>query len=56
VYPGCRTDIPLFTVDPPTAVDLDQATYLARREQGGFRVYYAVADVAAASRRPGRGR
>ncbi|MEU7579082.1 RNB domain-containing ribonuclease [Streptomyces sp. NPDC041068] len=41
------TDIPFFTVDPPTSVDLDQAMHLARREGGGFRVRYAIADVAA---------
>ncbi|AZM52966.1 ribonuclease II [Streptomyces sp. WAC 01529] len=41
------TDIPLFTIDPPTSVDLDQAMHLARREGGGFRVRYAIADVAA---------
>ncbi|MFF3642020.1 RNB domain-containing ribonuclease [Streptomyces sp. NPDC002564] len=41
------TDLPLFTVDPPTSVDLDQAMHLARRDGGGFRVSYAIADVAA---------
>ncbi|MER5468608.1 RNB domain-containing ribonuclease [Streptomyces sp. NPDC002685] len=41
------TDIPLFTVDPPTSTDLDQAMHLARRENGGYRVRYAIADVAA---------
>lgn len=41
------TDIPFFTIDPPTSVDLDQAMFLARREAGGFRVHYAIADVAA---------
>ncbi|MFF1375668.1 RNB domain-containing ribonuclease [Streptomyces sp. NPDC058308] len=41
------TDLPLFTVDPPTSVDLDQAMHLARRKSGGFRVSYAIADVAA---------
>ncbi|MGW6020618.1 RNB domain-containing ribonuclease [Streptomyces sp. NPDC055099] len=40
------TDIPLFTIDPPTSVDLDQAMHLSRRG-GGFRVRYAIADVAA---------
>lgn len=40
------TDIPLFTIDPPTSRDLDQAMHLARRP-GGFRVRYAIADVAA---------
>ncbi|MFH8606036.1 RNB domain-containing ribonuclease [Streptomyces sp. NPDC018029] len=46
--PECdATDIPLFTVDPPTSVDLDQAMHLSRRDGGGFRVRYAIADVAA---------
>ncbi|MET7615435.1 RNB domain-containing ribonuclease [Streptomyces sp. NPDC005408] len=40
------TDVPFFTIDPPTSVDLDQAMYLSRRD-GGFRVQYAIADVAA---------
>ncbi|WP_327428292.1 RNB domain-containing ribonuclease [Streptomyces sp. NBC_01236] len=41
------TDIPFFTIDPPTSSDLDQAMHLARRENGGYRVRYAIADVAA---------
>ncbi|WRZ93235.1 RNB domain-containing ribonuclease [Streptomyces sp. NBC_01007] len=41
------TDIPLFTIDPPTSDDLDQAMHLSRREKGGYRVQYAIADVAA---------
>ncbi|MFF4346344.1 RNB domain-containing ribonuclease [Streptomyces sp. NPDC001530] len=41
------TDIPLFTIDPPTSTDLDQAMHLARRGRGGYRVRYAIADVAA---------
>ncbi|MFE0102234.1 RNB domain-containing ribonuclease [Streptomyces sp. NPDC059009] len=41
------TDLPLFTIDPPTSVDLDQAMHLARRADGGYRVHYAIADVAA---------
>ncbi|MFG3087838.1 RNB domain-containing ribonuclease [Streptomyces antibioticus] len=40
------TDIPFVTVDPPTATDLDQALHLSRRGTG-YRVRYAVADVAA---------
>ncbi|MEW1771822.1 RNB domain-containing ribonuclease [Streptomyces sp. NPDC086777] len=40
------TDIPFFTVDPPTANDLDQAMHLSRHD-GGYRVRYAIADVAA---------
>ncbi|MEU9008515.1 RNB domain-containing ribonuclease [Streptomyces sp. NPDC048479] len=41
------TDIPFFTIDPPGSVDLDQAMHLASRRAGGFRVHYAIADVAA---------
>ena len=41
-----RTDIPLVTIDPPTSMDLDQAMCLERRAGGGYRVYYAIADVA----------
>ncbi|MFF5443434.1 RNB domain-containing ribonuclease [Streptomyces sp. NPDC012888] len=41
------TDIPFFTIDPPASVDLDQAMHLARRTGGGYRVHYAIADVAA---------
>ncbi|MEU4213116.1 RNB domain-containing ribonuclease [Streptomyces sp. NPDC026206] len=40
------TDVPLFTIDPPGSKDLDQAMFLARRS-GGYRVHYAIADVAA---------
>ncbi|MFZ3469910.1 RNB domain-containing ribonuclease [Streptomyces sp. 4.24] len=41
------TGIPLFTIDPPTSRDLDQAMHLAKRPSGGYRVHYAIADVAA---------
>ncbi|WP_418960875.1 RNB domain-containing ribonuclease [Streptomyces tritici] len=41
------THVPLFTIDPPTSKDLDQAMYLERRSGGGYRVHYAIADVAA---------
>ncbi|QNA73184.1 RNB domain-containing ribonuclease [Streptomyces sp. So13.3] len=48
------TGIPLFTIDPPTSTDLDQAMHLARgtgtgtgAPAGGYRVHYAIADVAA---------
>ncbi|MFF6774706.1 RNB domain-containing ribonuclease [Streptomyces sp. NPDC012637] len=41
------TDLPFFTIDPPTSTDLDQAMHLARRAGGGYRVHYAIADVAA---------
>ncbi|MGW7329246.1 ribonuclease catalytic domain-containing protein [Streptomyces sp. NPDC054840] len=40
------THLPFFTIDPPTSKDLDQAMHLERRPGGGFRVYYAIADVA----------
>ncbi|MFJ9036112.1 RNB domain-containing ribonuclease [Streptomyces sp. NPDC102406] len=42
-----ETAIPFFTVDPPTSTDLDQAMHLSRRPGGGYRVRYAIADVAA---------
>lgn len=42
-----RTDLPFVTIDPPTSLDLDQAMHLARREGGGYRVRYAIADVLA---------
>ncbi|MFJ4712032.1 RNB domain-containing ribonuclease [Streptomyces sp. NPDC088785] len=46
--PACdATDLPLFTIDPPASTDLDQAMHLARRPGGGYRVTYAIADVAA---------
>ncbi len=41
------TDIPFVTVDPPGSRDLDQALHLAALPAGGFRVSYAIADVAA---------
>ncbi|MCM1970019.1 MULTISPECIES: RNB domain-containing ribonuclease [unclassified Streptomyces] len=41
------TDIPFFTIDPPASRDLDQAMHLAKRPSGGYRVHYAIADVAA---------
>jgi exoribonuclease R len=42
-----ETGIPLVTIDPPGALDLDQALYLEPRPGGGFRVRYAIADLAA---------
>ena len=39
-----RTDIPLVTIDPATSRDLDQAMCL-HRVGGGYRVFYAIADV-----------
>ena len=41
-----RTDLPMVTIDPPGSRDLDQALHLARTPTG-FRVSYAIADVAA---------
>ncbi|WP_327114281.1 RNB domain-containing ribonuclease [Nocardia sp. NBC_01730] len=41
-----RTDIPFVTIDPPGALDLDQALYLERTPTG-FIVHYAIADVGA---------
>jgi VacB/RNase II family 3'-5' exoribonuclease len=41
-----RTDLPLFTVDPEGSRDLDQAVAIERRSTG-YRIHYAIADVAA---------
>ena len=41
-----RTDLPLVTIDPRGARDLDQAMHL-ERDGAGFVVWYAIADVAA---------
>ncbi|NNH72411.1 RNB domain-containing ribonuclease [Nocardia uniformis] len=41
-----RTDIPLVTIDPPGAMDLDQAVHLEKTPTG-FLLHYAIADVAA---------
>lgn len=41
-----RTDIPFVTLDPASSRDLDQAVHLARGKNG-YRVSYAIADVAA---------
>ncbi|MBT2676156.1 RNB domain-containing ribonuclease [Streptomyces sp. ISL-14] len=40
------TDVPFFTIDPPGSTDLDQAMHLSRQGTG-YRVRYAIADVAA---------
>ncbi|MBB2921928.1 RNB domain-containing ribonuclease [Cellulomonas cellasea] len=48
-YAGERTDlrdVPFVTIDPPGSTDLDQAVHLERRATG-YRVRYAIADVAA---------
>lgn len=41
-----RTAVELVTIDPPGSRDLDQAFGAERRSAGGFRVWYAIADVA----------
>src|SRR5690606_7153657 len=41
-----HTDIPFVTIDPLGATDLDQAVFLERAGDG-YRVWYAIADVAA---------
>ena len=41
-----RRDLELFTIDPPSSMDLDQAMALSRSGDG-YRVDYAIADVAA---------
>jgi exoribonuclease R len=41
-----RTDIEFVTIDPASAMDLDQALHLERAEDG-YVVHYAIADVAA---------
>ena len=41
-----RTDLPFVTIDPESAMDLDQAVHLERRGEG-IVVRYAIADVAA---------
>ena len=39
--------LPFVTLDPPESMDLDQAFHLERLPGGGFRLRYAIADVAA---------
>jgi exoribonuclease R len=41
-----RRELELFTIDPPQSMDLDQAMALSRRDDG-YRIDYAIADVAA---------
>lgn len=41
-----RTDIALVTIDPPGSMDLDQAVHI-EANHSGWRVHYAIADVAA---------
>ncbi|WP_081681209.1 RNB domain-containing ribonuclease [Cellulomonas sp. URHD0024] len=42
---GDATDIPFVTIDPEGSMDLDQALHIERTADG-FRVHYAIADVA----------
>ena len=42
-----RTDLPLVTIDPAGAMDLDQALHLERADGDGYVVHYAIADLAA---------
>jgi VacB/RNase II family 3'-5' exoribonuclease len=41
-----RRDLPLVTIDPPGSRDLDQALYIHAQPDGGYIVWYAIADVA----------
>jgi exoribonuclease R len=41
------TDVPFVTIDPAGSMDLDQALHLESRPGSGFRLRYAIADVAA---------
>ena len=43
---GPKSDLPFFTIDPEGSMDLDQAMFLERNADG-YRVHYAIADVAA---------
>ncbi|MFC8044424.1 RNB domain-containing ribonuclease [Nocardia sp. NPDC057353] len=47
-----RTDLAFVTIDPPGAMDLDQAVHLTRTGTG-FTLHYAIADVAAVVRPDG---
>ncbi|WP_460799515.1 RNB domain-containing ribonuclease [Nocardioides pacificus] len=42
-----RTAIPFVTLDPPGAMDLDQALHIEPAEGGGWSVHYAIADLSA---------
>jgi VacB/RNase II family 3'-5' exoribonuclease len=41
-----RCDLPLVTIDPPGSRDLDQALYIQAQPDGGYVLWYAIADVA----------
>ena len=42
-----HTHVPFCSIDPEGSLDLDQALHLERRPDGGYRLRYAIADVAA---------
>ena len=42
-----RTELPMVTIDPAGSKDLDQALHLARTDDGGYVLHYAIADLAA---------
>jgi exoribonuclease R len=42
-----RTDLSMVTIDPAGSMDLDQALHIARTDDGGFVLHYAIADLAA---------
>jgi exoribonuclease R len=42
-----RTDLPMVTIDPAGSMDLDQALHIARTDDGGYVLHYAIADLAA---------
>ncbi len=42
-----RTDLSMVTIDPAGSMDLDQALHLARTDDGGYVLHYAIADLAA---------
>ncbi|OKL53171.1 hypothetical protein BSZ39_10900 [Bowdeniella nasicola] len=46
VAPLDMRDVPFVTVDPPTSMDLDQAAYLRREDNGGYTICYAIACLA----------
>ncbi len=42
-----RRDLAFVAIDPPGAMDLDQAFFAEPTQGGGYRVFYAIADVGA---------
>jgi exoribonuclease R len=47
------TEVPFLTIDPPGSRDLDQALCIQPGEDGGFRLWYAIADLGSFVRRGG---